>query len=98
MKDVGEKIVNEVAPKKWYPTVTIDADQFPYLKKKKVGENCVVEAKIRKVGDSLSKENGKSVHRVTLEILGMEEEKPKSISDAGHAILKEEYKEEYEEN
>jgi hypothetical protein len=75
MKDIGhsykEHMIAPSKPKeKHYPSITVKADQLPYLKEKEVGDFCtmVVEAKV--VGHEMSRsDSGRNRDEYRLEII-----------------------------
>lgn len=93
MKDLGEKSLGPMLAKepskKWYPSITVDAADFPGLVTQKIGKQGTAEFKYVKTGERINKDSdGKTTHKIDLELRGMEieEKSPKSIADAGHLV------------
>jgi len=78
-------------PSKWYPTVTVDAKDFPQfgLKNLTIGKEVVVEMRVCKVGESIPPGGKKSDVRITLELRAMdvEDEVPKNIESARRKLM-----------
>lgn len=70
--DVGEipsgPSKEAVVQQKWYQSVTVDADDFPILADKEVGDELAIIAIIRKIGESEDEQDGKAIRRLRLQI------------------------------
>jgi hypothetical protein len=95
MKDIGEPsgILEPTSPKpKWYPNVTVDAEDFPALVEKRMGKECIANVRLVKTGERINKgADGKTTHKIDLELRGMEVQKktPGNIREAGRMAIEE---------
>ena len=70
-----------------YPSVTVDAANFPYLSKEEVGETCMVVVKVRKHNESLPDSYDRTqTRKIRLDLMEMAETKGEGKeTDAGSA-------------
>jgi hypothetical protein len=98
LKDLGEKPpkaeMMSTSKVKWYPNVTVDAEDFPGL----VGDKCKMEQdriatlKVRKTGErSVTGRDGKKTTKIDLELRGMDlpKDEPRSIEAARRKLIAE---------
>ena len=74
MKDIGQTsgAVPETGNARYYPSLTVDAKDFPKIKDWPLGEENFVQMKVVKVSDELEGPEGKKKERMRLELRGME--------------------------
>lgn len=89
MKDLGSKPAVGMKQSKYYPSVTVDAEDFPGLKEKEIGKECMCNMKMLKTGEHIHEDDdGKTVHKIDLELRGMDDmdDKPHTIRAAGQRL------------
>ena len=82
---IAEKTSSKTKRIKTFGKITVDRDNFPYLKEKEIGEKCTLLIEIRKVEESVAEdwETDKS-DKVRIEILRIAE--PKEVDEYKEVI------------
>lgn len=92
--DIGEHfdqpktIKAPTKPEAYYPQQDIDAEDFPALNGKKDGEECLLVAKVKKIGTRIvTREGSEDTHKISIQIRGLGEapvKKSDFLKDQGY--------------